>query len=376
MKRGGKLWSFFLAGGFVFILTLFVTGSAGFIGSNFVRKWLREIGTEIVSLDALTYAGNPESLFEARHDPRHTFIVGNVGDLNLVSSILRERKPRAIVNFVAESHVDRSILGPEDFVTTNVVGTFRLLEAARAYWSGLPEPAKSAFRFLHISTDEVFGSLDAASAAFDERTNYAPNSPYAATKAASDHLVRAWGHTYGMPFLIINCSNNYGPAQFPEKLIPLMILNGRDGKPMPVYGDGANVRDWIYVEDHCDAIMRVLVRGRPGESYCIGGACERTNLTVVHTICDLLDREVPRSDGQCHRVQIQRVADRPGHDRRYAINAAKIAKELDWRPSVTFEVGLAKTVKWYLGNPGWVESCYTAAHKDWIKNNYGERATR
>lgn len=355
---------------------LFVTGAAGFIGSNFVRKWLRETRRAVVSLDLLTYAGNLESLFEARDDPRHTFVHGNIGDHQLVLSLLKRHGPNAIVNFVAESHVDRSILGPEIFIRTNVLDTFRLLETAHAYWSDLDGSSQRAFRFLHISTDEVFGSLDGGSPGFNETTRYDPSSPYSASKAASDHLVRAWGRTYGLPYLITNCSNNYGPAQFPEKLIPLMILNGIEGKPLPVYGDGGNVRDWIHVEDHCSGIMHVLEHGVPGETYCLGGMSERTNMQVVHGICDALDRKRPRGDGRSHRSLIRFVADRPGHDRRYAIDCSKIARELGWRPSVRFEDGLAATVRWYLDHMDWVEHIRTGEYAAWLQRNYDKRVLR
>jgi dTDP-glucose 4,6-dehydratase len=354
---------------------ILVTGAAGFIGSNFVRKWLREVGTPVVSLDLLTYAGNLESLFEALGDPRHTFIKADIADYDLVSKVLERHKPRALVNFVAESHVDRSILGPEPFVQTNVVGTYRLLEAARAYWSGMPELKRAAFRFLHISTDEVFGALQTNDPAFTENTAYDPSSPYAATKAASDHLVRAWGTTYGLPYLITNCSNNYGPAQFPEKFIPLMILNAINGKSLPIYGDGQNVRDWIHVEDHCAAIMRVLADGKQFETYCIGGNSERTNQNVVQALCDILDRLHPAKDnGSYHRL-ITFVADRPGHDRRYAIDGSHIVHELGWRPATRFEVGLESTVRWYLDHGEWVGRILSGEYQNWVRKNYAQRAT-
>jgi dTDP-glucose 4,6-dehydratase len=356
--------------------SIFVTGSAGFIGSNFVRKWLRHAGTTVVSMDLLTYAGNIESLFEAREDPRHRFVCGDIADYRLVLEILREHRPSAVVNFVAESHVDRSILGPEPFVTTNVLGTFRLLEATRAYWQELIGPARSAFRFLHISTDEVFGSLDVSDAPFCEETPYDPSSPYSATKAASDHLVRAWHRTYNLPVLVTNCSNNYGPAQFPEKLIPLTILNALEGKPLPVYGDGLNVRDWIYVEDHCEAVIRILEAGVPGETYCVGGTSERANVNVVRMICTLLDALKPRSDGKRHESAIAFVDDRPGHDRRYAIDNGKMARVLDWKPSVTFEEGLERTVKWYLDNENWVRSVRSGEYLRWVEANYANRGSR
>jgi dTDP-glucose 4,6-dehydratase len=354
-------------------IPILVTGSAGFIGSNFVRKWLRDVGTPVISLDLLTYAGNLDSLFEARSDPRHKFIRGDIGDHAGLSQILQKHRPRAIVNFVAESHVDRSILGPEPFVTTNVVGTFRLLEAAREYWNGLAEPARSAFRFLHVSTDEVFGSLDRRDPPFCETTAYDPSSPYSATKAAADHLVRAWNRTYGLPVLVTHCSNNYGPAQFPEKLIPLMILNALEGKSLPVYGDGLNVRDWIYVEDHCAAIMRILDAGAAGETYCVGAGSERTNIEVVRALCEVLNRARPRGDGRPHEERITFVTDRPGHDRRYAIDSGKMARELGWQPSVTFEEGLERTVGWYLANEDWVRRVRSGEYLHWVQKNYAHR---
>lgn len=352
---------------------ILVTGGAGFIGSCFVRKWLREIGRPVVNVDLLTYAGNLESLFEARTDPRHVFVRGDIGDYTLICEVLARHRPVAIVNFVAESHVDRSIMGPEPFITTNVLGTFRLLEASRSYWSALEEPARSAFRFLHVSTDEVFGSLQPDDSAFTETTSYDPSSPYSASKAASDHLVRAWARTYGLPVLITNCSNNYGPAQFPEKLIPLMILNGLEGKPLPVYGDGRNVRDWIYVEDHCDAIMRVLGKGTPSQTYCVGGASERTNLQVVRAVCDVLDELRPRAGRQSHRDLVKFVTDRPGHDLRYAIDSAKITRELGWAPTVRFEEGLRRTVAWYLEQQEWIDHVKSGSYQRWIDDNYGNQ---
>ncbi len=352
---------------------LLVTGGAGFIGSCFVRRWLRETGRPIVNVDLLTYAGNLDSLFEARDDRRHTFIRGDIGDRSLMHEVLGRHQPFAIVNFVAESHVDRSILGPEVFVTTNVLGTFHLLESARAYWTDLAEHDRSVFRFLHVSTDEVFGSLELASPAFNEATPYDPSSPYSATKAASDHLVRAWGRTYGLPYLITNCSNNYGPAQFPEKLIPLMILNAIEGRKLPVYGDGGNIRDWIHVEDHCSGILRVLEKGLVQGAYCLGGASERSNLQVVHAICDVLDRERPRSDGQSYRSQIVFVSDRPGHDRRYAIDGSKAYRELNWQPTFRFEDGLASTVRWYLEHSTWVDRVRSGEYSAWIGRNYEQR---
>jgi dTDP-glucose 4,6-dehydratase len=334
--------------------TILVTGGAGFIGSNFVRQWLAEEQDDVVNLDRLTYAGNLDSLAEVADDPRYHFVEGDIADGPLVASLLERHRPRAVVNFAAESHVDRSIDGPAAFVQTNVVGTFGLLEASRAYWSGLAEPGRSAFRFLHVSTDEVFGSLEAAGR-FTEASPYAPNSPYAASKAAADHFVRAYFHTYGLPTLTTNCSNNYGPYQFPEKLIPLMILNALAGKPLPVYGDGLQVRDWLYVEDHCRAVRAVLADGTPGQVYAIGGDCQQTNLDVVRTIATMVDRLRP---GLLHAPctsLVSFVADRPGHDRRYAIDAGKICDRLGWRPREDFESGLQRTVAWYLDHPVWVE---------------------
>jgi dTDP-glucose 4,6-dehydratase len=354
---------------------ILVTGGAGFIGSNFVLQWAG-LGGKVVNLDLLTYAGNPANLATLENDPRHRMVAGDICDAELVAALLREHQPQAIVHFAAESHVDRSIAAPDAFVRTNVHGTFTLLEQARLYWSELDEAGKGAFRFLHVSTDEVYGSLAAEDAAFSETTAYAPNSPYAATKAASDHLARAYYHTYGLPVLTTNCSNNYGPFQFPEKLIPLMILNALEGKRLPVYGDGANVRDWLYVEDHCSAIRTVLEEGRPGETYNIGGNSERTNLDVVSTICRLLDEVRPEA-ALCPRSKlIQFVQDRPGHDRRYAIDASKIGRELGWQPKVRFEDGLRQTVTWYLEHTDWVENVRTGAYRDWIRQNYEERIAR
>ena len=350
---------------------IFVTGGAGFIGSNFVLDWLTAGNEPIVNLDKLTYAGNRANLESLQGDARHVFVQGDIGDAALVGRLLAEHRPRAIVNFAAESHVDRSIHGAEDFIATNVVGTFRLLEAARGYWSQLPESEKAAFRFLHVSTDEVYGTLAPDAPAFTEAHVYEPNSPYSASKAASDHLVRAWHHTHGLPVLTTNCSNNYGPYHFPEKLIPLMIVNALSAKPLPIYGDGQQVRDWLYVTDHCSAIRRVLEAGRPGEVYNIGGWNEKTNLQIVHTLCDLLDELQPRADGQSYRTQIQHVTDRPGHDRRYAIDARKIERELGWRPAETFETGIRKTVQWYLANPEWVANVQSGAYRDWVSTHYG-----
>jgi dTDP-glucose 4,6-dehydratase len=337
-------------------MNLLVTGGAGFIGSNFIRQRLTEQGSrlaELVNLDALTYAGNPANLADLAHDPRYVFALGDIGDAALVARLLAEHQIDAVVNFAAESHVDRSIDSPEPFVQTNVVGTLRLLNASRLYWSKLPAPRKSAFRFLHVSTDEVYGTLAPDDPAFTEETPFAPNSPYAASKAASDHLVRAYQHTYGFPTLTTNCSNNYGPYHFPEKLIPLMILNALEGKPLPVYGDGMQIRDWLYVEDHAAAIWLVLQKGRVGETYNIGGLNEQPNIAIVKTICALLDRKAPRADGQPYAQQITYVADRPGHDRRYAINCAKLQRELGWSPRESFATGIEKTVDWYLAHRSW-----------------------
>ncbi|HWL16382.1 MAG TPA: dTDP-glucose 4,6-dehydratase [Opitutus sp.] len=337
-------------------MNILVTGGCGFIGSNFIRQRLAESGsalTKLVNLDALTYAGNPANLAEVAGDPRYVFVQGDIGDGALVARLLAEHAIDAVVNFAAESHVDRSIDSPEPFVQTNVVGTLRLLNAARLYWAKLPEPRKSAFRFLHISTDEVYGTLAPDDPAFTEQTPFAPNSPYAASKASSDHLVRSYHHTYKFPTLTTNCSNNYGPYHFPEKLIPLMILNALEGKPLPVYGDGMQIRDWLYVEDHAAAIWLVLQRGRVGETYNIGGLNEKPNIEIVQTICALLDRKSPRADGKSYATQITHVQDRPGHDRRYAIDCAKIQRELGWSPRESFETGIEKTVDWYLGHREW-----------------------
>ncbi len=350
-----------------------VTGSSGFIGSNFVLDWLRCSDEPIVGLDALTYAGNPENLASIQGDSRYTLVRGDISDTNLVADLLLRYAPRAIVNFAAESHVDRSIHGPEDFIQTNIVGTFRLLECTRAYWSGIHGDQKASFRFTHISTDEVYGSLGPTDLPFSELRRYEPNSPYSASKAASDHLVRAYHHTYGLPILTTNCSNNYGAFQFPEKLIPLMIHNALAGKPLPVYGDGKNVRDWIYVCDHCDAIRRVLEAGRVGETYNIGGCSEMKNIEVVHALCDALDAARPRADGSSYRTLISFVRDRPGHDRRYAIDNSKIERELGWTPKESFATGLAKTVRWYLDNPAWVSHVTSGAYRQWVSTNYGTR---
>ena len=352
---------------------ILVTGGAGFIGSNFVLEWMREAGAGAVTLDALTYAGNPANLAGLTGNDRHVLVRGDIADRALVARLMREHKVRAVVNFAAESHVDRSILGPGAFVQTNIVGTFSLLEEARAYWGDLKGRERDDFRFLHVSTDEVYGTLGASDPAFTERTAYAPNSPYAASKAAADHLVRAYHHTYGLPTLTTNCSNNYGPYQFPEKLIPLVILNALAGKPLPVYGDGQQVRDWLYVSDHCAAIRRVLDAGEPGQTYNIGGAAERANLDVVRRICGLLDRFRPRSGGP-HGDLITFVADRPGHDRRYAIDFSKIRTELGWVPENSFDSGLEQTVRWYLDHADWVRNVQTGDYKRWIDANYAARA--
>ncbi len=348
---------------------ILVTGSAGFIGANFVLDWMREKKSPVISLDKLTYAGNRANLASLDGDNRHTFIHGDIGNHALVEKILTTHKPRAIVHFAAESHVDRSIHSPEDFIQTNVVGSFRLLQAARAYAETLPENERNAFRFLHVSTDEVYGSLAPQDPAFAETNKAMPNSPYAASKAASDHLVRAYHHTYGLPVLTTNCSNNYGPYQFPEKLIPLMITNALSGKSLPVYGDGQNVRDWLYVGDHCAALRCVLDKGAAGETYNIGGCNEMTNIDVVHILCDILDKLKPLA-GRSYRAQIVFVKDRPGHDRRYAIDARKIERELGWKPAETFATGIEKTVRWYLKNPEWIESVTSGAYRQWVETNY------
>jgi dTDP-glucose 4,6-dehydratase len=350
---------------------ILVTGGAGFIGSNFVLQWMREAGEPVVNLDKLTYAGNLENLAEVAADPRHAFVQGDIADRRLVGELLSKHRPRAIVHFAAESHVDRSIHGPDDFIQTNVVGTFRLLDEARAYWERLPAAERNRFRFLHVSTDEVYGSLGPDDPPFSETTPYAPNSPYSASKAAADHLVRAYHHTYGLPTLTTNCSNNYGPYQFPEKLIPLMILNGLAGQSLPVYGDGLNVRDWLYVEDHCAAIRRVLEQGRVGETYNIGGECEKTNIDVVKAICAILDELHPSR--RPHSALIKYVKDRPGHDRRYAMDIRKIRTELGWAPKETFETGIRKTIDWYIARRDWVDGVITGAYRSWIDRNYGDR---
>jgi len=351
---------------------ILVTGGAGFIGANFVLDWLAAHNEPVVNLDALTYAGNLENLTSLQGDARHVFVRGDITDRACVDGLLATHRPRAIVHFAAESHVDRSILGPEAFLRTNIHGTFVLLEAARQYWSGLQGAEREAFRFLHVSTDEVYGSLDATAPAFTETHPYEPNSPYSASKAASDHLVRAWHHTYGLPVLTTNCSNNYGPFQFPEKLIPLVITRALRGEPLPVYGDGLNVRDWLYVGDHCTAIRRVLEGGRLGETYNIGGWNEKTNIDIVRGICRLLDEMRPDPAGPRERL-ITFVKDRPGHDRRYAIDARKVADELGWRPAETFETGIRRTVRWYLDHAAWVEGVTSGRYQDWVRNNYADR---
>jgi dTDP-glucose 4,6-dehydratase len=352
-------------------MTILVTGCAGFIGSNFVHTWLGSSDEQVINLDKLTYAGNLANLASLKDDPRHVFVQGDISDNSLVPQLLAQYKPRAVLNFAAESHVDRSIHGPGAFIQTNVMGTFNLLESVRAYWQNLPAVEKQGFRFLHVSTDEVYGTLLPSDPAFAETKNYEPNSPYSASKAASDHLVRAWHHTYGLPVLTTNCSNNYGPYHFPEKLIPLVLLNALAGKPLPIYGDGQQVRDWLYVQDHCRAIARVLEAGKLGETYNIGGWNEKPNLEVVNTLCAVLDELQPRADGKRYAEQITYVKDRPGHDRRYAIDARKIERELGWKPQETFETGMRKTVQWYLANPAWVEGVTSGAYRQWVGKQYG-----
>ncbi|CBL44268.1 dTDP-glucose 4,6-dehydratase [gamma proteobacterium HdN1] len=354
-------------------MTILVTGGAGFIGSNFVLDWLATCSEPVVNLDKLTYAGNLENLAELEGNPRHIFVQGDIGDTALVESLMREHQPRAVLNFAAESHVDRSIHGPEAFIQTNIVGTFRLLEAVRSWWGQLPADGKVRFRFLHVSTDEVYGSLEKTAPAFTESHSYEPNSPYSASKASSDHLVRAYHHTYGLPVLTTNCSNNYGPYHFPEKLIPLVIVNALSGKPLPVYGDGQQIRDWLYVKDHCAAIRRVLEAGVCGETYNVGGWNEKANLDIVTEVCALLDELRPREDGVHYRMQITHVPDRPGHDRRYAIDARKIERELHWRPAETFATGIRKTVQWYLDHPQWVANVQSGSYRDWVAQNYEGR---
>ena len=351
-------------------MTILVTGGAGFIGGNFVLDWLAEFDEPVINLDKLAYAGNLETLASLQGDARHIFVRGDIGDAELVASLLSKHQARAIVNFAAESHVDRSIDCPEDFIQTNIVGTFRLLEVARAYSRHFEDSTRLGFRFLHVSTDEVYGSLGAIDPPFNETHQYAPNSPYSASKAASDHLVRAYHHTYGLPVLTTNCSNNYGPYHFPEKLIPLMIVNALAGKPLPVYGDGLQVRDWLYVKDHCSAIRRVLEAGRVGEVYNVGSCSEKPNIEIVHTVCSLLDELHPRADGKLYREQISTVRDRLGHDRRYAIDSSKLEHELGWRPAETFESGIRKTVIWYLANPAWVANVQSGAYRDWVTKQY------
>ncbi len=349
---------------------ILVTGGAGFIGSNFVLDWLAQSAEPVLNLDDLTYAGNMQNLASLQADPRHVFVKGSIADGELLTKLLAQHQPRAVLNFAAESHVDRSIHGPEAFIQTNVVGTFKLLEAVRHYWAALPLEAKQTFKFLHVSTDEVYGSLSKDAPAFTEQHAYEPNSPYSASKAASDHLVRAYRHTYGLPVVTTNCSNNYGPLHFPEKLIPLMIVNALAGKPLPVYGDGMQVRDWLYVKDHCSALRRVLEAGRLGETYNVGGWNEMPNISIVNTVCSLLDELRPRADGKPYASQISYVTDRPGHDRRYAIDASKIERELGWKPAETFATGIRKTVAWYLANPEWVSHVQSGAYREWVQTQY------
>ena len=352
---------------------IIVTGGAGFIGANFIQQWISTESAAVINLDKLTYAGNLASLRAVEANPNYAFTHADIGDFAAVSRLLAHRKPVAVVNFAAESHVDRSIHGPAEFVQTNMVGTFQLLEAVRGYWSALPADVGRRFRFLHVSTDEVYGSLQPGDAPFTEQTPYAPNSPYSASKAGSDHLVRAYHHTYGLPTITTNCSNNYGPYQFPEKLIPLIILNALAGKPLPIYGDGLNVRDWLYVGDHCTAIRLALSTGRPGETYNIGGDNERTNIDVARTICRNLDELRPAAGGKSHESLITFVADRPGHDRRYAIDATKASHELGWKPAETFDSGIRKTVRWYLDNPDWVQGVVSGEYRKWVEKNYVNR---
>ena len=351
-------------------MSVLITGGAGFIGANFVLDWVANTDEKIINLDKLTYAGNMASLASLQNNPQHVFVQGDIGDDKLLPKLLAEHQPRAVLNFAAESHVDRSIHGPGDFIETNIVGTFRLLESVRGYWQALAPKAQQQFRFLHVSTDEVYGSLSPQDPAFSENNKYEPNSPYSASKAASDHLVRAWHHTYGLPVLTTNCSNNYGPLHFPEKLIPLMIVNALAGKPLPVYGDGMQVRDWLYVKDHCSAIRSVLEGGQLGETYNVGGWNEKPNIEIVNTVCALLDEMRPRSDGQSYATQITYVKDRPGHDRRYAIDARKLEKELGWKPAETFETGIRKTVAWYLDNAEWVANVQSGAYREWVTKQY------
>ncbi|TDR31566.1 dTDP-glucose 4,6-dehydratase [Hydromonas duriensis] len=352
-------------------MSILVTGGAGFIGGNFVLDWCSLSDELLINLDKLTYAGNLDTLATLKGRDNHVFVQGDIGDKTLLAKLLKEYKPRAVINFAAESHVDRSIHGPSDFIETNIVGTFNLLEAVRAYWNDLSGSDKQEFRFLHVSTDEVYGTLGETDEPFSEVTPYEPNSPYSASKAASDHLVRAWHHTYGLPVLTTNCSNNYGPYHFPEKLIPLVILNALAGKPLPIYGDGQQIRDWLFVKDHCAAIRRVLEAGRLGETYNVGGWNEKTNLDVVNGICALLDELKPRADGRSYAEQITYVTDRPGHDRRYAIDARKIERELGWKPLETFETGIRKTVQWYLDNQEWVQNITSGSYREWTAKQYG-----
>ncbi|MEX8507794.1 MAG: dTDP-glucose 4,6-dehydratase [Leptothrix ochracea] len=352
---------------------ILITGAAGFIGGNFIHHWFDKSTEPVLVLDKLTYAGNPQTIAAHLDAGRCTLVQGDIADRALVAQLLAEHQPRAVLHFAAESHVDRSIHGPGEFIQTNMVGTFELLEAVRAYWGAMATEAKAAFRFLHVSTDEVYGSLSETDPAFSETTAYAPNSPYSASKAGSDHLVRAYHHTYGLPTLTTNCSNNYGPYHFPEKLIPLMILNALDGKPLPVYGDGLNIRDWLYVRDHCEAIQQVLAKGRVGETYNVGGKNEVRNIDVVTTICRKLDELRPKADGSRYEAQITYVADRPGHDRRYAIDPSKVEREIGWQPAETFESGIDKTVRWYLDNTVWTDAVRTGAYRDWVAQNYAAR---
>ena len=351
-------------------MTIVVTGAAGFIGSNFVLNWLTHSKEKVIALDKLTYAGNLENLKSVESNPNYSFVHGDIGDSTLIGKLLQEHQPRAIINFAAESHVDRSIHGPDDFMETNILGTYRLLEEARSFFKTLSEEGQKKFRFLHVSTDEVYGTLSSTDPAFKETKQYEPNSPYSASKAASDHLVRAWNHTYGLPVLTTNCSNNYGPYHFPEKLIPLCILKALQGQDLPIYGDGQQIRDWLYVGDHCKGIATVLEKGVIGETYNIGGWNEKANLEVVHNLCDLLDELKPREDGKSYREQITFVKDRPGHDQRYAIDATKISKELGWKPEETFETGIRKTVQWYLDNQDWVDNVQSGEYQNWLTKNY------
>jgi dTDP-glucose 4,6-dehydratase len=353
---------------------ILVTGGAGFIGSNFILNWLENNDEEIVNLDKLTYAGNLENLASLQDNSSYIFIEGDIGNTELVTKLFEKYQPKTVINFAAESHVDRSIYGPEAFIETNVVGTFRLLEVVRRFWAKLDKQAKENFRFLHVSTDEVYGTLDQLAPAFNEENRYEPNSPYSASKAASDHLVRSYHHTYGLPVLTTNCSNNYGPYQFPEKLIPLMIVNALDGKSLPIYGDGQQIRDWLYVMDHCTAICKVLESGRVGETYNIGGWNEKPNIDIADAVCSILDELKPRLDQKSYREQITYVKDRPGHDRRYAIDARKIERELNWKPAESFETGIRKTVQWYLENRSWIANVQSGAYRDWLEKNYQGRS--